>query len=106
MYMFVYILYLYMCVCVCVKKGDHFWRIRVKGGSLKKKMRGDRVSPGVYAATGSGFMLNDYTERKKGRRLEISSFTVSGAHGASGPLEKWIRLLQDRGCECGGSFLQ
>lgn len=34
-------------------------------GIAKEKMRGDRTSPGIYAAIGRSFMLNDYTERKK-----------------------------------------
>lgn len=52
-------------VCVCVWREDHFRRIRVKEGISKEKMRGDRISLGVSAATGRSAMLNDYIERKK-----------------------------------------
>lgn len=64
-------------------------------------MRGDSVSPGVSAATGRGFMLNDYTERKKDaqRSHHLQSAALAGA---SGPLEEWIRLLQCRGARVWG----
>lgn len=48
-----------------MERGTTLGELGSKGGSLKKKLRGDRISPGVCAVTGRGFTLNDCTERKK-----------------------------------------
>lgn len=38
-------------------------------------------------------------QKKQRGCSKMSSFTVSEASGALGPLERWIRLLQSRGVE-------
>lgn len=46
------------------RDGAAFRRIKVKEGPLNKENEGAGVSPGACAATGRGFMLNDYTTTK------------------------------------------